>query len=79
MEKELLEQELGRRLREHREHLGITQGYLADFLNRDQTSVSKMEQGLRQIGAVELLCWCKALNLNRVQLSELLMIGPYAP
>ena len=78
MKREQLEQELGKRLRKHRERLGISQSYLADILNRDQTSVSKMEQGVRQVGAVELLLWSRALNLDHTELAELISIGPYA-
>ena len=72
-----IEAELGRRLRDHRKSLGISQSYLADLLNRDQTAISKIEQGNRQVSVSEFLLWCKALNLNAEKVWELIQVGPY--
>jgi len=69
--------ELGQRLKEQRQRLGISQEYLATLLNREQTAISKMENGARQINVHEFLHWCKALNLSYAEATELLRIAPY--
>ena len=79
MDSKQIEEELGRRLREHRKRLGLSQNYLADLLNRDQTAISKMEQGRRIVSVSEFLLWCKALNLSAEAVWELIQIGPYEP
>lgn len=72
-----MELELGKSLRRKREELGISQEYLAQLLYRDQTSISKMEKGLRQISVIDFLHWCKALDLSLSDVVELLRLGPY--
>ncbi len=74
---ERLDKELGLRLQAARKKLGISQSYLADMLHRDQTAISKMECGARQMSVPDFLTWCKALNLPLEQVVELLKIGPY--
>lgn len=74
---EKLDQELGLRLQAARKNMGISQSYLADLLHRDQTAISKMECGARQVTVPDFLMWCKSLNLSLEQVSELLKIGPY--
>lgn len=77
LENDKLNTELGHRLRSEREKLGLSQSYLADLLNRDQTSISKMEKGLRQISVSEFIIWCNTLNLSLEQIIQLIQIGPY--
>lgn len=72
-----IDETLGKRLLDHRQRLGLSQNYLAELLNRDQTYVSKMENGRRQITVVDFLTWCKALNLSAETMLEVLKIGPY--
>ncbi len=74
---ERLDQELGLRLQVVRKKLGISQSYLADMLHRDQTAISKMECGARQVSVPDFLMWCRALDLPLEQVVELLKIGPY--
>ena len=68
---------LGKRLQVKRKELGISQQFLAELLHREQTSISKMEKGLRQISVVEFLNWSKALNLSVEEMTSILKIGPY--
>lgn len=72
-----LDEELGFRLQAERKKLGISQSYLAGLLHRDQTSLSKMENGSRQISVSDFLTWCKAMNLTWDDAMELLKIGPF--
>jgi transcriptional regulator with XRE-family HTH domain len=65
------DEELGRRLAEHRRRLAISQDYLSTILRRDQTFVSKIETGKRALPVFELLRWCKALNLSAHEITDL--------
>ena len=66
------DEELGRRLAEHRKALAISQDYLGTILRRDQTHVSKIESGKRTLSVFELSRWAKALNLTPVHLTTLI-------
>lgn len=52
------------RLRAIRTAKGLSQSELAQKLNKDQTFVSKIENGTRNIGVIELLDWADALNAD---------------
>ena len=45
---------LGKRLREAREYVGITQGEAAAHLNVRRAAISEMETGKRGVGALEM-------------------------
>ena len=60
----LTDEELGARLKLERQRLGLSQAYLADLLNHDQTYVSKVETGNRQLTVVDFCSWCRVLNLS---------------
>jgi transcriptional regulator with XRE-family HTH domain len=47
-------EELGRRLKEAREYLGLSQGVVADHLGIPRPSVSDMESGKRRVTFLEL-------------------------
>jgi transcriptional regulator with XRE-family HTH domain len=57
-----LNKSLVRRLRGLRESRGITQAELAKRLAKQQSFVSKVERGQRQLDVVELRWWCDALD-----------------
>ena len=65
------DEELGRRLVEHRKRLALSQDFLGTMLRRDQTYVSKIEKGKRTLSVYELVRWAKALNLTATELNEL--------
>ena len=48
------QERLGRRLREAREYLGLSQEFVADELDVPRASVSAMETGKRKVGSLEL-------------------------
>ncbi len=50
-------------LRNVREARGLTQSEVANRLEATQTFVSKCERGERRLDVVELMAWCKALNI----------------
>lgn len=66
------DEELGRSLAEHRKRLAISQDYLATMLQRDQTYVSKIENGKRTLSVYELTRWRRALNLTATELTRLI-------
>ncbi len=68
---ETFDGELGRTLAEYRRDLRISQDYLSSILRRDQTFVSKMENGKRAITLFDFLRWGKALNLGHSEMMEL--------
>jgi transcriptional regulator with XRE-family HTH domain len=69
---EAFDEELGRRLGEHRKSLGVSQEYLGVMLQRDQTYISKIETGKRSLSAYELVRWSKALNLPGTEVNDLI-------
>lgn len=56
-------------LREAREKAGLSQGHLAAKLGRNQSYVSKLERGAQGIEVVELIDYCRAVD---VAVSDLL-------
>ena len=71
MTQKAFDEELGRRLVEHRKRLALSQDFLGTLLRRDQTYVSKIEKGKRTLSVYELVRWAKALNLTAAELTEL--------
>lgn len=63
MTKNTLE-DLGKKIREAREQRGISQADLAQLIEKDQRSVSQLENGKRPISAVELLQLSKLLDVS---------------
>ena len=53
-----------RLLLEARERAGITQVELAKKLRLTQSAVSKVERGERRLDVIELVSWCKALEVS---------------
>lgn len=72
MSQEAFDEELGRKLCEHRKALAISQEYLGVILQRDQTYISKIETGKRTLCVYELLRWSKALNLSTTEMASLI-------
>ena len=72
------DEELGYRLATLRRNLSITQEYLAEILQHDQTYVSKVETGKRQLSVFDYVSWCKALNLSSDDMIQLLNVN-YKP
>ena len=66
-------QQPGKRIREWREHLGISHPALAKRTGVSTSEISKLEQGLSRIPAKSLTKICKALSLNeyKVGLEEI--------
>jgi len=54
--------ELGLRIRQAREALGLTQEQLALLVNRDQSAISEYEHGERRIFVTELPVFARALR-----------------
>src|SRR5579872_740305 len=48
------QEDLGLRLREAREYLGLSQEFVANYLSVPRASVSAMETGKRRVGSLEL-------------------------
>jgi len=68
---ETFDTELGSILAECRRELGISQDYLSTILRRDQTFVSKLENGKRAITLFDFLRWGKALNLGYSEMLDI--------
>lgn len=51
---EVERQELGKRLREAREYLGLSQDDVAKYLKVPRTALTNIESGLRKVDALEL-------------------------
>lgn len=63
-------EQLGKRIRQAREELGISQEELAVRISRDQRSVSEYESGKRRIFAHDLPAIAQALNVPLIYLFE---------
>ena len=63
-------QDLGGLLGSLRERSGVSQEALAVQLRHDQSYVSRIEAGERQISILLLLQWCDALNLEFVDVTS---------
>jgi len=57
-------------LREAREESGVTQVQLAERLAESQDFVSKCERGVRRLDVVELVQWCRALDVPFPEFAE---------
>ncbi len=57
-------QQLGERIRQAREALGLSQDELADRVKRDQRSISEYENGKRRIYAHDLPTFAEALQVS---------------
>ncbi len=66
------DERLGKRLAASRKNLNLSQDYLAEMLRRDQTFVSKVENGRRTLSVQEFLRWLEALNLSASDTDALL-------
>jgi transcriptional regulator with XRE-family HTH domain len=55
---------LGRKIKERREMLRMTQETLAELTKRDQRSISEYEAGKRRLSAVDLPTFAKALQVS---------------
>jgi transcriptional regulator with XRE-family HTH domain len=66
------DEKLGRHLAAARRKLNLSQNYLAEILRRDQTFVSKVENGRRTLSLREFLGWIEALNLSKAETDALL-------
>jgi transcriptional regulator with XRE-family HTH domain len=64
-----LERRIARLAAELRERSGVSQAALGEELGHDQSSVSKIEHGLRRITVAELLRWAAALGTSFTELS----------
>lgn len=53
-----------KRLREARQHAGLTQEQLAHRLGHNQSFVSKCERGERRIDVIELHYFCHAMGVS---------------
>lgn len=66
MEKSIYSREytlLIEKLREAREHSGLTQAQLAERLKQDQPFISKVERCDRRLDVVELRAFCNAIGI----------------
>lgn len=61
---------LGTRIREAREHLGISQGQLAELVSKDQAAISAYELGKRKLAAVDLPLFAKVLKVSVLDFYE---------
>ncbi|MWP40335.1 DNA-binding transcriptional regulator, XRE-family HTH domain [Gemmobacter aquatilis] len=68
---------LGKRVREKREELGLSQEALADVCSFDRTYVSLIERGKRNISLVNLVRIAIGLNTSVSQLTEGIEDGSY--
>ena len=71
----LIDENLGQCLANHRKSLNLSQEYLAEMLQRDQTYISKVETGKRQLTVADFLRWSKALNLTSDDMIEILNLS----
>lgn len=55
--------ELGQRIRQARERLGLSQDDFAELIERDQRAVSEYEHGKRRISVTELPKFAEALDV----------------
>ena len=56
--------ELGQRIRQARERIGMTQEELAEAVERDQKAVSEYENGKRKLSATDLAIYARALGVD---------------
>ena len=63
-------EQLGQRIRQARERLGLSQEELAALISRDQRSVSEYENGKRRIYAHDLPTIARALNVPLIYFYE---------
>ncbi|MBA3867568.1 MAG: helix-turn-helix transcriptional regulator [Anaerolineae bacterium] len=56
--------DLGRRIKDRRESIRMTQETLADRTRRDQRSISEYEAGKRRLSAIDLPVFAKALEVS---------------
>jgi len=65
----ITQEELGQRLRQARERIGIKQDEVAIVLGLDATAIAKIEHGKRRVGALELM---RLVALYNVAISDML-------
>jgi len=58
------EEKLGMALASLRKQAGLSQDFLAQELRHDQTFVSKIENGRRQLNLQDFSKWCQVLSLD---------------
>lgn len=60
------------KLRAMRKALGASQSDLAMKIGKDQTFVSKVESGAKNLSLVEFLCWVDGLGISKEDASRIL-------
>jgi transcriptional regulator with XRE-family HTH domain len=55
--------DIGNRMRQARERIGMSQKEFANAVNKDQTAISEYETGKRKVPAVELSIFARILGL----------------
>lgn len=55
--------DIGQRMRQARERIGMSQKEFADSVNKDQTAISEYETGKRKVPAVELSTFARVLGV----------------
>lgn len=55
--------ELGQRIRQARENIGMSQRDFSDAVKKDQTAISEYETGKRKVPAVELSLFAQVLQI----------------
>jgi transcriptional regulator with XRE-family HTH domain len=66
---------VGSLLSEHRKSLKISQEYLSSILRKDQTFISKVENGNRTISLYDFIRWITALNLSDADIIKIINGG----
>lgn len=64
MTKPITQTEIGSRIRQARERIGMSQKDLAQAVGRDQKAISEYESGTRKIYAVELALFAQVLQVS---------------
>ncbi|MDC6361852.1 MULTISPECIES: helix-turn-helix domain-containing protein [Flavobacteriaceae] len=64
--------QLGKKIKDHRSAIGLSQHQLALEANISRTQISRLENGEINTSVIGLLRVAKALNLNKEQLLDLL-------
>ena len=66
----LNQKQLGSRIRQARENLGLSQEELAEMVSRNQAAISAYENGNRKIAAVDLPLFARVLEVSLLYFYE---------